>query len=84
MRHSTLAFITAILLALPASPAPAASPIGGPLRVDSVVVTLIDQVDLAAREAGRAGTDRRARGPDRRERSALGPARRHRRRAGLG
>ena len=28
------------------------TPVGGPVHVDSVVVTLIDQVDLAAREAG--------------------------------
>lgn len=52
MQRSALAYFTAALLGLSASPAPAASPTGGPLRVDSVVVTLIDQVDLAAREAG--------------------------------
>jgi RND family efflux transporter MFP subunit len=51
-RTAALRFIAAALLVLPTSPSAAAPPSGSPLRVDSVVVTLIDQVDLAAREAG--------------------------------
>jgi macrolide-specific efflux system membrane fusion protein len=52
-RIAAVAFtLAAALLLVPASPSEAATPAGGPLRVDSVVVTLIDQVDLAAREAG--------------------------------
>jgi len=51
-RFTALAFITAAITTFASSPAASATPAGGSLHVDSVVVTLIDQVDLSAREAG--------------------------------
>ena len=47
-----LVIITAISFLSASLPSSAAPPSDGRLHVDSVVVTLIDQVDLAAREAG--------------------------------
>jgi macrolide-specific efflux system membrane fusion protein len=50
-RFFALAILAAALAVLPEFVVRGAPP-GSPLHVDSVVVTLIDQVDLAAREAG--------------------------------
>jgi RND family efflux transporter MFP subunit len=51
-RFTAFTFITAAIIAFAPSLAAAAQPAGGPLQVGSVVVTLIDHADLAAREAG--------------------------------
>ena len=55
---------------------------GGPLHVDSVVVTLIDHADLAAREAGPLEQIAVHEGQTVETGAAVGSARRHRRRAG--
>ena len=53
MRRSFfLTFIVSCSVLVAGKNGMAASPVGGASHVDSVVVTLIDQVDLAAREAG--------------------------------
>ncbi len=82
-RFTALTVIAMFLAAYTASPVAAAQPTGGPLHVGSVVVTLIDHADLAAREAGPLEQIAVHEGQTVETESAIGSARRHRRRAGF-